>query len=67
MSPLADLTLREAAARVRAGEVTAVDLVRAVLARVDERDAALGAVLTRADEAALADAGLKTMSWRWLI
>ena len=50
---LADLSLREAAARVRAREVTAVDLVRAALARVDERDEALGAVLTRADEAAL--------------
>jgi aspartyl-tRNA(Asn)/glutamyl-tRNA(Gln) amidotransferase subunit A len=48
---LADLSLRESAARVRAGEIASVDLVRAALARVDERDQRLGAVLTRADDA----------------
>jgi aspartyl-tRNA(Asn)/glutamyl-tRNA(Gln) amidotransferase subunit A len=50
---LADLSLREAAARIRSGEVTAVALVGAVLARLDERDERLGAVLARGDEGAL--------------
>ena len=54
MTPeLADLSIREAGARMRRGEVTALALLEAALARTGERDDALGAVLTRADEAAL--------------
>jgi aspartyl-tRNA(Asn)/glutamyl-tRNA(Gln) amidotransferase subunit A len=49
-------TLAEQAAAVRARRVSAVELARAYLARIDAHDGALGAYLARADEPALAAA-----------
>src|SRR5262249_7021531 len=51
-----DLTLREAAARVRRRELSAVELTRASLARIAEVDARLGAFLTVDDTGAVAAA-----------
>jgi aspartyl-tRNA(Asn)/glutamyl-tRNA(Gln) amidotransferase subunit A len=56
VSALHDLSVREAAARVRRREVASVDLVRAALARLDATEPRVGAYLTRADAQALADA-----------
>ena len=47
------LTLTEAAAALRAGTVTSVDLTRNAIARADELDRALGVYLARFDDYAL--------------
>jgi aspartyl-tRNA(Asn)/glutamyl-tRNA(Gln) amidotransferase subunit A len=57
MSALHDLTARDAAARVRRRELSAVELVRAVLARARTTEPSVGAYLTLDDDAALAAAG----------
>jgi len=49
-------TVQDAAAALRAGALTSVDLTRAVLARADEFDARLGTYLARFDGEALATA-----------
>lgn len=49
-------TATEAGAALRSGEATSVELTRALLARADELDGALGVYLARFDEAALAAA-----------
>ena len=56
MSALHDLTARDAAARVRRREVSAVDLTRAVLARARTTEPTVGAYLTLDDDGALAAA-----------
>ena len=56
MSALHDLSAREAADRVRRREVSAVDLTRAALARIAEKDAQIGAFLTLNDVEAVAAA-----------
>ena len=53
---LAGLTARDLAARVRAREVSAVEVARAVLARMDAVNPRLNAVVQRRDDAALAEA-----------
>jgi amidase len=50
---LHELTALEAAAAVRAGEVTPTELVEHALARIEERDAALGGFVTVTPERAL--------------
>jgi len=50
------LTVTDAAARLRAGELTSVELTAALLARADVVDAEIGTYVTRLDEAALAQA-----------
>jgi amidase len=50
---LHELTALEAAAAVRSGDVTPTELVEHALARIDERDAALGAFVTVTPERAL--------------
>jgi len=50
------LTVKDAAARLRAGELSSVELTRAVLARADRLDGRLGTYLARFDERALAAA-----------
>ena len=47
------LTLTDAAAALRDGTVTSVELTRAALARADELDDRLGAYLARFDDAAM--------------
>lgn len=56
MSDLALAGVAETARLVREGEVTATDVLRAALARIDERNARLNAVTTVLSEAALAEA-----------
>ena len=56
MSDLHELSLREAAARVRRREVSAAELTRAALARIAAVDGALGAFLTLNETDALAAA-----------
>jgi amidase len=53
---LHELTALEAAAAVRSGEVTPTELVGHALARIDERDGALGGFVTVTPDAALAAA-----------
>ncbi|WNV76904.1 amidase [Geodermatophilus sp. DSM 44513] len=53
MTQLHDLTALEQAAAVRAGEVSPVELVEHALARIEARDAGLGAFLTLTPERAL--------------
>lgn len=53
---LAQLTLHEAAEKLRKGEFTAVELTRAVHERIAETDARVGAYLTLAHDKALEDA-----------
>ncbi len=55
-SELHELSALEAAAAVRAGEVRPTELVEHALARIEQRDAALGAFLTVTPERALAGA-----------
>jgi aspartyl-tRNA(Asn)/glutamyl-tRNA(Gln) amidotransferase subunit A len=50
------LTVVDAAAKLRAGELTSVELTEAVLARADELDGDLGTYVTRFDASALASA-----------
>jgi aspartyl-tRNA(Asn)/glutamyl-tRNA(Gln) amidotransferase subunit A len=50
------LTVQDAAARLRSGELSSVELTRAVLARADRLDGRLGTYLARFDERALAAA-----------
>jgi aspartyl-tRNA(Asn)/glutamyl-tRNA(Gln) amidotransferase subunit A len=50
------LSVQDAAKQLRSGELSSVDLTRAVLARADELDADLGTYLVRFDEQALASA-----------
>ncbi len=50
------LSVRDAAAAMRAGDLTSVELTEACLARADALDAELGSYLLRFDEAALATA-----------
>jgi aspartyl-tRNA(Asn)/glutamyl-tRNA(Gln) amidotransferase subunit A len=50
------LTVKEAAASLRAGELSSVELTEAVLARADQLDPRLGTYLVRFDEQALAAA-----------
>ena len=50
------LTVTDAAAKLRSGELTSVELTEAVLARADQLDAQLGAYIARFDDAALAAA-----------
>ena len=50
------LTVKDAGARLRDGELSSVDLTRAVLARADRLDGRLGTYLARFDERALAAA-----------
>jgi aspartyl-tRNA(Asn)/glutamyl-tRNA(Gln) amidotransferase subunit A len=52
------LSVQEAAARLRSGELTSVALTTAVFKRADEFDARVGTYLARFDEAALATASL---------
>ena len=56
MSDLHELSAREAAARVRGRDVSAVDLTRAALARIAEADPKLGAFLTPSEVEAVAAA-----------
>jgi aspartyl-tRNA(Asn)/glutamyl-tRNA(Gln) amidotransferase subunit A len=56
MSALHDLTARDAAAKVRRREVSAVDLARAVLARARMTEPSVGAYILLDDEKALAAA-----------
>ena len=56
MSDLHELSAREAAARVRRRDVSAVDLARAALARIAEVDGSLGAFLTLSEVDAIAAA-----------
>jgi aspartyl-tRNA(Asn)/glutamyl-tRNA(Gln) amidotransferase subunit A len=49
-------TATEAGARIRAGDLTSVELTEAVLARADSLDPLIGTYVTRLDEAALAQA-----------
>ena len=56
MSPLHDLTARDAAARVRARDISAAELARAVLARARATEPRVGAYLTLDDDGALAAA-----------
>jgi aspartyl-tRNA(Asn)/glutamyl-tRNA(Gln) amidotransferase subunit A len=58
MSALYDLTARAAADKVRRREVSATDLVRAVLARARTTEPSVGAYLTLDDDGALAAAAL---------
>ena len=50
------MTITEALARLEGGEVTAVELTRQALARIDKVDEKVASVLTRLDERALAAA-----------
>jgi aspartyl-tRNA(Asn)/glutamyl-tRNA(Gln) amidotransferase subunit A len=50
------LTIADAAAALRAGTVTSVELTRAMLARADDLDAKIGVYLKRMDESALVEA-----------
>lgn len=50
------LTLTEAAARLRAGEVTSVELTEQAIERADRLDSELGTYLTRFDDTAMAAA-----------
>jgi aspartyl-tRNA(Asn)/glutamyl-tRNA(Gln) amidotransferase subunit A len=50
------LTIADAAAALRAGAISSVELTRAVLAQADRLDARLGVYLTRMDETALREA-----------
>ncbi len=52
----ADLTIAEAAARLRDGEVSSVDLTRAMLERIERFDPRLNSYLTVMADAALAEA-----------
>jgi aspartyl-tRNA(Asn)/glutamyl-tRNA(Gln) amidotransferase subunit A len=56
VSDLHDLSVRDAAARVRARDVSAVDLTRAALARIARLDPQLGAFLTPSEVDAIAAA-----------
>jgi hypothetical protein len=56
VTDLLGATLAEQAAAVRGRRVSAVELTRAYLARIDAHDGALGAYLARDDEPALAAA-----------
>jgi aspartyl-tRNA(Asn)/glutamyl-tRNA(Gln) amidotransferase subunit A len=56
VSDLHELSVREAAARVRRRDVSAVDLTRAALARIAQVDAQLGAFLTESEVDAVAAA-----------
>ena len=56
MTPLHDLSLRDAAARVRRRETSSVELVRAALDRIAAVEPAVGAFLTVTDAEALAAA-----------
>jgi aspartyl-tRNA(Asn)/glutamyl-tRNA(Gln) amidotransferase subunit A len=56
MSALHELSARDAAARVRGREVSAVELTQAVLARARATEPAVGAYLTLADDLAVAEA-----------
>jgi aspartyl-tRNA(Asn)/glutamyl-tRNA(Gln) amidotransferase subunit A len=56
VSDLHELSVREAAARVRRRDVSAVDLTRAALARIAQVDGQLGAFLTESEVDALAAA-----------
>jgi aspartyl-tRNA(Asn)/glutamyl-tRNA(Gln) amidotransferase subunit A len=56
MSALHDLTACEAATQVRRRAVSATELVRAVLARAEATEPAVGAYITLAAESAIADA-----------
>src|SRR5690349_18271751 len=57
MQPI-PLTVESAAAQIRAGELSSVDLTQAVLARADDLDSRLGTYLARFDEQALATAAV---------
>ena len=54
--PEIPLTVQDAAAALRAGELTSVDLTQAMLDRADELDSQLGTYLARFDRQALANA-----------
>src|SRR5947207_2496005 len=54
--PLAALTLAEASARIRAGSVSAIDLVNACLARIDTFNPKINAFITVTRDTALAQA-----------
>jgi aspartyl-tRNA(Asn)/glutamyl-tRNA(Gln) amidotransferase subunit A len=56
MMPLTDLTLSEALARLRAKQITAVELTRAYLERIEQLNPTLQAYLTITAERALQDA-----------
>lgn len=56
MTELTDLTLSQALEQLRARAVSAVELTRAVLQRIEQTDAALGAYLTITADRALQDA-----------
>ncbi|NWG17164.1 MAG: Asp-tRNA(Asn)/Glu-tRNA(Gln) amidotransferase subunit GatA [Chloroflexi bacterium] len=56
MTELTDLTLSQALEQLRARAVSAVELTRAVLQRIEQTDAALGAYLTVTADRALQDA-----------
>ena len=51
-----DLTAVEARRRVATGELSSVELVRSCLARIDQLDPVVNAIVTRADARALAEA-----------
>ncbi len=55
MSELADLDATATADRVRAGDVSPAELLAAALDRIDRHDPALGAMVSRRDDAARAD------------
>lgn len=56
MAPLWSLTASEIAPLIRSGDVTARGLTEAALARIDAADPAIGAVVDRFDDDALAEA-----------
>src|SRR4051794_28831565 len=56
LAPALPLTLTDAAAALRAGRVSSVDLTASLLSRADRVDPDIGTYLARFDEAALAAA-----------
>jgi aspartyl-tRNA(Asn)/glutamyl-tRNA(Gln) amidotransferase subunit A len=54
---LCDLTIREAASRLKSGEISSIELTRAVLERIGSVDGRVRAYLTPTPEAALEQAG----------
>jgi amidase len=68
MTPIPDMSMRAMAAAIRAGKLTATEVVRAHLKRIDHRNGEVNAVIRRNDEAAIvraaqADAAARKEQW----